>query len=208
MTRGTRITVVALAAVAAAAGFYAARQWLEPPRPASTPAPASPRQEPAVPVPRGPANLPTPARRGFTDAVIGKRRPDFALPDVGGKVHRAAEWDGQVLVINFWATWCPPCVREMPALNELYLAHKDKGFAVIGIALDAADDVEQFIDPMGIDYPVLVAEEEGLELARAYGNRLGVLPYTVVVDRDGRIRAVHPGEIHREQAEEYLKDLL
>ncbi len=196
-----------IAVAAAAAGFWAAMTLREAPAPAPESSPAA-APEPAVPVPQGPARTPAPSARGFTDAMIGKLRPDFALPDVGGKVHRASEWDGQVLVINFWATWCPPCVREMPALNELYLAHKDKGFAVIGIALDAADDVEQFIDPMGIDYPVLVAEEEGLELARAYGNRLGVLPYTVVVGRDGRIRAVHPGEIDREQAEEYLRDLL
>jgi len=137
-----------------------------------------------------------------------QHRPDFTLLDTEGRPRHIREWDGKVVMINFWATWCPPCVREMPALNELHLAHKDKGFAVIGIALDAADDVEQFIDPMGIDYPVLIGDQEGIYIMKDYGNRLGVLPYTVVLDRSGKIVYRHRNEISFTLSEQIILPLL
>jgi len=111
-------------------------------------------------------------------------------------------------MINFWATWCPPCRREIPALMKLYKDYRDQGFVIVGIALDEKQNVIDYIDPMGVDYPVLIGDQEGIALTQAYGNRLGVLPYTVVIDRQGRIVSRHRNELTYEQAERMIKPLL
>ena len=90
-------------------------------------------------------------------------------------------------MINFWAAWCPPCRKEIPAFIKLQKAYKDKGLAVIGIAIDTRANVVDFVDPMDINYPIMIGDKEGISLAKAYGNRYGVLPYTVFVDRSGKI---------------------
>ncbi len=187
------LVVVALAA--AGGGVYLQRHLAK----SSAPPPA---YSPAVGIGAGQS------RNAVTSNVTNQQRPDFTLADVSGKQRHAKEWDGQVVMVNFWASWCPPCVEEMPALNELYLAYRDKGFSVLGIALDAHDDVETFIDPMDIDYPILIGDEQGLTLSQAYGNRLGLLPFSVFVGRDGRIAHVHAGEIDFADAEAVLKPLL
>lgn len=135
-------------------------------------------------------------------------RPEFALKDLADKVRHAREWDGKVLLINFWATWCPPCVREIPAFVELHEAYKDKGFEIIGIAIDNKQAVIDFIDPMGVDYPVLLGEDSGITLSQAYGNRLGVLPYSIIVDRQGKIISTHRSEMTYEMVEKAIKPLL
>ncbi len=135
-------------------------------------------------------------------------RPDFVLKDTEDQPHDIREWDGKVIMINFWATWCPPCRREMPALMKLYEDYRDQGFVIIGIALDEKQNVIDYIDPMGVEYPVLIGDQEGIALTQAYGNRLGVLPYTVVIDRQGRIVSRHRNELTYEQAERMIKPLL
>jgi len=135
-------------------------------------------------------------------------RPDFALKDLEDKIHNAKEWDGKVLMINFWATWCPPCRREIPAFIELQDAYQEKGFEIIGIAIDSKQSVIDFVDPMGVNYTMLMGEDEGISLSQAYGNRLGVLPYTVFVDRKGRIISTHRNEMSFKMAEEIIKPLL
>ena len=142
------------------------------------------------------------------ETIISKVRPLFKLKDLEDKVRDVKEWDGQVLMINFWATWCPPCRREMPAFIELQEKYQDKGFTIIGIALDEKQAVIDFTDPMGMNYPILLAEQEGIVLAKAYGNRLGVLPYTVIVDRKGNIIHRQRTELTFEQVEGMIKPLL
>ncbi len=114
-------------------------------------------------------------------------RPLFILKDLDGKQHDVREWDGKVLMINFWASWCPPCRKEIPDFIRLQENYRDKGLVVVGIALDQKQAVMDFIDPMDINYPILLGEDLGIDLTKAYGNRLGVLPYTVIVDRSGKI---------------------
>lgn len=145
----------------------------------------------------------TPAPQAQTD-----RRPDFTLIDLEGTPRSIRDWDGKVILVNFWATWCPPCVREMPAFIKLYETYQDKGFTIIGIALDNKQDVIDFIDPMGVEYPVLLGDQKGIKLTQEYGNRLGVLPYTVVIDRNGRIIERHRNEMTYEEAEALIKPLL
>jgi len=142
-------------------------------------------------------------------AVVSSNvRPFFRLKDLEDKVRDVKEWDGQVLMINFWATWCPPCRKEIPAFIDLQEAYQDKGLVIIGVAIDTKDNVVDFVDPMGINYPVLIGNEEGISLAKAYGNRYGVLPYTVFVDRSGTIVQSHRNELTFQQAEAIIKPLL
>ena len=142
------------------------------------------------------------------ETAISTTRPLFKLKDLEGKVRDVKEWDGQVLMINFWATWCPPCRKEIPAFIELQEKYKDKGFKIIGIALDEKEAVINFTDPMGVNYPILMAEQEGIVLSKAYGNRLGVLPYTVIVDRKGNIVHRQRTELTFEQVEGMIKPLI
>ena len=135
-------------------------------------------------------------------------RPDFTLIDLEGTPRSIRDWDGKVILVNFWATWCPPCVREIPAFINLYETYKDKGFTIVGVALDNKQDVIDFIDPMGVEYPILLGDQKGIKLTQEYGNRLGVLPYTVVIDRNGRIVARHRNEMTYEEAEALIKPLL
>ena len=140
--------------------------------------------------------------------VVSNVRPLFKLKDLEDKVRDIKEWDGQVLMINFWATWCPPCRREMPAFIELQEKYKDKGFTIIGIALDEKQAVLDFTDPMGMNYPILMAEQDGIVISKAYGNKLGVLPYTVIVDRKSNIIHRQRTELTYEQVEGMIKPLL
>lgn len=136
------------------------------------------------------------------------KRPEFSLMDLNNKSRSVSEWDGKVILINFWATWCPPCVREVPTLDKLNTDFKDKGFVVIGIAIDSLNAVTDFVDPLDLKYPILLAEQQGIELSQAYGNRLGILPFTIIVDRQGFIALKHRGEITYDQVVELIKPLL
>ena len=142
------------------------------------------------------------------DTGIPEIRPDFGLLDLQDRLRHVSEWDGQVLMINFWATWCPPCRREIPAFIELQAAYEDQGFTIVGIAIDTKQNATDFVDPMGINYPILVGDKDGIALSKAYGNRLGVLPYTVIVDREGKIIETHRNELTFEEAEAMIKPLL
>lgn len=140
--------------------------------------------------------------------AVSPVRPLFKLKDLDGKVRDVKEWDGKVLMINFWATWCPPCRKEIPAFVELQEKYEAKGFKILGIALDEKQAVIDFTDPMGINYPILMADQDGPVLSKAYGNRLGVLPYTVIVDRQGNIIHRLKSELSFKQAESLILPLL
>ncbi len=142
------------------------------------------------------------------EAKTSNIRPLFKLYDLEGKVRDVKEWDGQVLMINFWATWCPPCRKEIPAFVELQEKYKDKGFTIVGIALDKKQAVIDFTDPMGVNYPILMGDGEGVALSKAYGNRLGVLPFTIIIDRKGNIVHRQRQELTYEQVEGMIKPLL
>ena len=129
--------------------------------------------------------------------VLHRLRPDFTLLDLDGRRRRPDEWQGKVLVVNFWATWCAPCREEIPLLIDL--ERRRPGVRVIGIALDTADAVRAFAGELGIGYPILLDDARGSTMRR-YGNRIGALPFTVVAGRDGivayvRLGALEPGEL-------------
>jgi len=135
-------------------------------------------------------------------------RPAFTLSDLSGRSHQVSEWDGKLLLINFWAPWCAPCREEIPdlmAARERYVA---QGLEVVGIAMDEPDAVREFVAEMGMKYPVLVGQERVMQVSRAYGNDLGALPYTALVDRSGRIVFTRRGILHRAELESLIKEWL
>jgi thiol-disulfide isomerase/thioredoxin len=121
----------------------------------------------------------------------------FDTPD-GGRLAMAS-LRGKPLVLNFWATWCPPCIREMPALDRFHRDFNGKDWQVIGIAADSADKVRDFLTKTPISFAVAVAGFGAVELSRQLGNLSGGLPFTVVFDRRGRVMHRHMGETRYEQ---------
>ena len=150
----------------------------------------------------------TPELPESTVSIVGQQRPDFGLKDIEGQMRKISEWDGKVLLVNFWATWCPPCKKEIPAFMELQNEYGDQGFQVIGIAIDEEEAVKDYVDTIGINYPVMAAELAAMEVSRWYGNRLNALPYSAFVGRDGIVSFTKPGELTRQQVEDIIKPLL
>lgn len=132
--------------------------------------------------------------------AIPARRPDFTLADLDGRRHPIGEWDGRPLLINFWASWCAPCRREIPLLNRLQAAAPAGGLQVLGIAVDVREDVQKFLRQVPIHYPVLIGEQDGLDAANAFGVQALAFPFSVFVDHTGRVLSLHLGELHEAQA--------
>ena len=142
-----------------------------------------------------------------TATNLGQIRPEFAMKDLDGELRNIKEWDGKIVLVNFWATWCPPCLKEMPYFVELQIEYGEQGFQIIGIAIDDEDAVRAFADDMDINYPIMAGELDTIDLARRYGNRIGGLPYSVVINRKGEITDTITGELDKIRAEKILKKL-
>lgn len=140
--------------------------------------------------------------------LIGTPRPDFTLPDLENKPRNISEWDGKVLLVNFWATWCPPCRREMPGFIELKAQYGSQGFEIVGIAIDTPDLAQDFADAIGVNYPILHGQMDATKISTEYGNRMGALPYSILIDRTGKIHSMRAGELSKALLEEQLKTLL
>jgi thiol-disulfide isomerase/thioredoxin len=119
-----------------------------------------------------------------------------SFPDLSGTEKTLGSWQGKVIVLNFWATWCPPCKEEIPAFMRLQQAYRDRGLVFVGLAVDERDKVESYAKAMHINYPLLVGGMNAMELAQRAGNRQGGLPFTVVVDRQGRIVRSYLGPVN------------
>ncbi len=135
-------------------------------------------------------------------------RPDINMPDNTGKSRSLKEWDGKLLFINFWAPWCDPCRKEIPHFIELQEQFGDHGLQFIGIALDRPEEVRFFMESTQFNYPILIGEREGYRLAKLYGNKMAALPYTVVVDREGRIVFTRKGELFKHEVEKLIAEWL
>jgi thiol-disulfide isomerase/thioredoxin len=130
------------------------------------------------------------------------------LSDLDGKQRRIDEWRGRILVCNFWATWCPPCLEEIPAFMRVRQATVARGVEFVGIAIDQADKVSQFAKKLGISYPVLLADAGGIALIRQLGNSSGGLPFTLILDRQGNIAARKLGAATQQEIEALLLPML
>jgi thiol-disulfide isomerase/thioredoxin len=140
---------------------------------------------------------------GVAAAVMSAR-----LTDLEGKSLSIDQWRGQVLVVNYWATWCAPCREEIPVFVRLQEKHRARGLQFIGIAIDQRDQVESFARDFAMNYPVLLGGMETIELSRQAGNRLGALPFTIIIDRAGAIVSAHLGVVKESKLESMLKSLL
>ena len=129
--------------------------------------------------------------------------PDLTMPDLAGKQKSLRDFLGHPLIINFWATWCAPCRREIPLLQQLRHAYQGDGLVVVGIAVDFRTAVADYVRRQPIDYALLIGEDSGLAAAEQFGMQT-VLPFSVFADAQGRIVALKIGELHRDEADYIL----
>ena len=178
MTRRRVITLAALVAAGAAAAGYAVRRWWT-------------------------TGAGQPGIGSRADAVFASR-----LANLSGGTETLEQWRGRVLVVNFWATWCAPCREEIPVFIRLQRRLGARGLQFVGIAIDRREPVSAFQREFGMNYPVLLGNIETMELMRATGNRAGVLPYTLVIDRRGRLAHRKLGGIKEGDLERLITALL
>ena len=134
--------------------------------------------------------------------------PDFAFTDQHGEERRLSDWNGAVRVVNFWATWCPPCVHEIPMLVAVQESYRARGVRIVGVAVDDPDAAFAMAEELGVNYPTMADSRRTIELVHAYGNRAAALPFTAFVDPQGTIRDRHIGELTLEQTREKIEALL
>jgi thiol-disulfide isomerase/thioredoxin len=128
----------------------------------------------------------------------------LSFPDAQGRPQPLSQWRGQILVLNFWASWCAPCREEMPDFAALRAQYRPRGVEFVGLAIDNSANVAQFLQRQPVNYPILVGEGAASNLARQLGNPSGALPYTIVLDRDGNIVMKHLGRLPRATLETAL----
>jgi len=145
---------------------------------------------------------------GQVNAVmLQDEAPDFTLENLAGGNMRLEEYRGQVVLINFWASWCGPCRQEMPILDRLHHRYVDTGFAVLGINVEGeADPAQEIVDRTKVTFPILI--DDGQKVSEMYN--LEAMPSTVVVDRDGVVRYIHRGYKPGDEAKyvEVVKQLI
>lgn len=175
--------VIAILIAAGAAGF-GAYQWLQP----GPPAELAQNQNPAPP------------------ALTRQQAMNLSLQDLDGTPHTLADWHGKVLLVNFWATWCPPCREEMPLLVKLQAKYAARGLQVIGIATDETDQngVRAFTKHMLVNYPILLGNDQVGQMVAGLGGNLIGLPYTLLVNRDGGVVKIHPGQLRPAETEKWV----
>ncbi len=150
---------------------------------------------------------PAPAMENISAAAVDHLL-NLRLPDESGVEQAVAQWRGKVIVANFWATWCPPCRKEIPdfaAVSQALAAHPVQ---FVGISVDTAAKVRAFDEEFQVPYPLLIAGPELLELAAGLGNSARALPFTVIIDREGKVRHIKLGTLHRDELERKIRALL
>jgi len=142
----------------------------------------------------------------LSSAMAADPAPNFALKGLDGKTIELKKLQGKVVVVNFWATWCPPCRREIPGMVKVYEKYKSKGLEIVGIALDQGgwDDVKPYLAKNKITYPIVIGDQKLTEL---YGG-IEAIPTTFIVDRKGNIAAKHVGALMDEDFENAVKAAL
>lgn len=145
---------------------------------------------------------------GPVNAAAATALGQLALPDPAGKEQRLDQWRGKVLVVNFWATWCAPCREEMPEFMRAQKEYGDKGLQFVGIAVDQADKVQQYVAELGLNYPALIGGFGAMELSKTLGNELMALPFTIVLDRKGNVAYTQLGILKPDKLASLIKTLL
>jgi len=133
---------------------------------------------------------------------------EINLPDSTGKQRSISEWKGKIQIINFWATWCPPCLKEIPEFIKLQAEYKDKNVQFIGIAIEDQAAVEQYLKTTQVNYPMLIAGDYGISLSQQLGNIVNAVPFTMIVNQQGQIIHRQPGELSNKKIIEIITPLL
>lgn len=167
---GKHLLVIAAVAASGVLGFLVSRSLEEGER--------KPPAQAAAPAEKPPAAVPDQGGEALLAA---------AYPDLSGVNQPLSQWKGKVLVVNFWATWCEPCKKEIPEFVKVQAKFQDKGVVFVGIALDEKDKVAVMSKELGINYPVLIAPLSAIDISKAAGNRMSALPFTAILGRDGRV---------------------
>lgn len=133
---------------------------------------------------------------------------DIKLPDSDGKIRDINEWQGKIRIINFWATWCPPCLKEIPEFVSLQQELKVKDVQFIGIAVEDQASVVEFLQKNKVNYPMLIGGDAAIGLSQQLGNLVNAIPFTLIIDRQGMIVHRHPGELSQEKLLELLEPVI
>lgn len=195
-----RLGLVTATLVAVLAGGYGLQAWQDAPvRKTAADGPAAAGVTRAL------------ATGALTAFVVRPERtpvPDVAFQDAAGQPLSLSQWRGRVVLVNLWATWCAPCREEIPILVGLQEKYGARGLQFVGIAIDQRDKVQAFAREFKINYVVLLGGLETIDVSRQIGNRLGALPFTVVLDRGGRIVSRELGKVKEAQLERLVASLL
>ena len=140
------------------------------------------------------------------DTAVGALM-QLSMADPAGKQQKLAQWQGKVLLVNFWATWCPPCVAEMPELQQLQTERQSKGLQIVGIGIDSPTNIREFSEKHKISYPLLVGGLQGTEVSRSFGNEAGGLPFTVLIGADGAVKQTYMGRLDMQKVRADLDSL-
>ncbi|MGH8147946.1 MAG: TlpA family protein disulfide reductase [Rhodanobacteraceae bacterium] len=181
MNRRT-ILILVLACLAAAGGWWLQNRWLDAP-PAQPPAPA-----------------------GTKILAVGDSVGDYALPNLHGQTTALAAWHGKVLLVNFWATWCAPCRKEMPMLAKAQAAHAQNGLQIVGVAMDQPSSASRFLKQVPVSYPILIGIDADPVPTTTFGDTAGLLPYSVLIGRDGRVLKTKLGALDPATIKAWLDD--
>lgn len=182
--RGALMAGVGVAAVLAGAGYAWLRGKSAPP----APMPAEPE---------GPfaASTPRPSGGAVSDEAAAQQFWPLEFDTPQGTKLAIASLKGKPLILNFWATWCAPCVEEMPMLDAFYRQNSAKGWQVVGLAIDQPTSVRKFLEKTAVTFPIGLAGFGGTELTRTMGNNAGALPFSVLFDKDGKLRQRKMGRL-------------
>lgn len=175
MSRGPTFWIVVLAIGAAATGLYIEHRRLNPPPP-----------------------------QGVTVADVGEVPPEATFLTVDGKPRQLSDWRGKRLLINYWATWCAPCRREMPLLSANVARHAGRNVAILGVAEDTAGAVRAYLAAVPVAYPVVLADSDAPGGSLSFGNTRRVLPYSVLIGEDGRILRRKLGTFSQAELDDWL----
>jgi peroxiredoxin len=131
-----------------------------------------------------------------------------AFSGLDGQLQPMVQWKGKTIIVNFWATWCPPCLEEMPELSGVHAQYQGQGLVVLGISSDELNKIREFAQQTPVSYPLLSGDLDAMSISESLGNNKGILPYTAIISPDGSIVKTYFGRVNQSLLEETFLPLL